>query len=50
MTALDNKVSTLLQGTNSNIYETFIIAGTNNVTFSNSGYYTWRFSSGCRRI
>ena len=32
----DNRVSTLLQGTNSNIYETFIIAGTNNLTFNNS--------------
>lgn len=32
----DNRVSTLLQGTNSNIYETFIIAGTNDVTFNNS--------------
>ena len=25
-----------MQGTNSNIYETFLIAGTNNITFNNS--------------
>ena len=32
----NHRTSTLLQGTNSNIYESFVIAGTNNLTFNNS--------------